>query len=92
MFLVRHDSGVQLELFFYPLLEPYKHYIPTSVTDLESSVQWCVDNDSACEEIAEEAYKVTIKMLDAGFVTSYTTAILKQAHEIYLMMEQTKNS
>ena len=90
MFLVRHDSGVQLELFFYPLLKPYKHYIPTDVKGLEASVQWCVAHDAACEEIAEQAYKLTTKMLNPDFLTDYTTAVLRKAYEQSVVFETDK--
>ena len=90
MFLVQHDSGVKLELFFYSLLEPYKHYIPTDVKGLEASVQWCVAHDAACEEIAEQAYKLTTKMLNPDFLTDYTTAVLRKAYEQTVVFETDK--
>lgn len=42
------------KLWYESLLEPWVHYIPVAMdlSNLEERVQWCIDNDEKCKEIA----------------------------------------
>lgn len=81
VFLVEHSSGVAFDMFYYPLLRPRIHYVPTNVRQLKSNIQWCEDHDAESKRIAERAHELTAKIIDPVFVTQYMKEILKIAHK-----------
>jgi len=44
-------------MWYFPLLRPYVDHVPVKadLSDLESQVQWCRDNDEKCKVIAKNA-------------------------------------
>lgn len=49
--------GAECIEWFYPLLKPYCHYIPTDIffSDLEDNIQWALANDDLCQRIVKNA-------------------------------------
>jgi hypothetical protein len=47
------------EMFWYPLLRPWEHYIPveTDLSDLVEKILWAKNNDPLCEAIAKSGRK-----------------------------------
>ena len=52
--------------WFYPLLKPYCHYIPTDIffNDLEDNIKWALANDDICQQIALNANNFAKKYLN----------------------------
>nr|QFG74001.1 MAG: glycosyltransferase family 90 [Megaviridae environmental sample] len=44
-------------LWFTHLLKPWKHYVPVKadLSDMTEKLKWCLDNDTKCKRIAENA-------------------------------------
>lgn len=51
--VILHEGGA--EEFFYPMLEPYVHYIPTDIlfSDLVNQVEWARDNDGNVRDMVK---------------------------------------
>lgn len=45
------------KLWYSDILEPYVHYVPVKadLSNLESQVQWCIDNEDTCQGISKSA-------------------------------------
>ena len=70
--ILKVASQVQAsELWFFPLLKPYEDHVPVraDLSDLREQIQWCLDNDKKCQQIARRAAELVRKHLS-------TTAIL----------------
>lgn len=52
--------------WFYPLLKPYCHYIPTDIffNDLEDNIKWALANDDICQQIVVNANNFAKKYLN----------------------------
>ena len=52
--------------WFYPLLKPYCHYIPTDIffSDLEDNIKWALANDDICKQITKNANNFAKKYLN----------------------------
>ena len=50
-------AGSQWQMWYYPFLKAYKHYVPVKedLSDLLSQIEWCKANDAKCEQIAKNA-------------------------------------
>lgn len=50
-------AGSQWQMWYYPFLKAYEHYVPVKedLSDLLSQIEWCKANDSKCEQIAKNA-------------------------------------
>lgn len=50
-------AGSEWEMWYYPFLKAYEHYIPVKMdlSDLVSQIEWCKANDGKCQEIANNA-------------------------------------
>lgn len=40
------------------LLTPFVHFVPIKLADLGRAVQYCIDNDSECQAIAQQAVDI----------------------------------
>jgi hypothetical protein len=49
--------------WFYPLLKPYVHYVPSSIDNLENTFKWCEENSTKCKEIIENSTKLIKNIL-----------------------------
>ena len=49
--------GSQWQMWYYPFLKAYEHYVPVkeNLSDLLSQIEWCKANDAKCEQIAKNA-------------------------------------
>jgi hypothetical protein len=52
-------AGSKWKMWYYKFLKPYIHYVPIAedLHDLVKQVEWCIDNDEKCEQIALNAKK-----------------------------------
>lgn len=52
-------------LWYSELLQPYVHYVPVSsdLRDLYEKIEWCRNNDEACETIAQNAKRLAVQYL-----------------------------
>ena len=52
--------------WFYPLLKPYVHYIPTNIffTDLIENIEWCERNEDICQQIVKNANNFAKKYIN----------------------------
>jgi hypothetical protein len=52
--------------WFYPLMKPWKHYIPCSIDfqDLEQNVMWAMHNQQSCKKIIARANKFAKKYIN----------------------------
>lgn len=57
--------GAECIEWFYPLLKPYCHYIPTDIffSDLEDNIKWALANDDICQQIVKNANNFAKKYL-----------------------------
>jgi hypothetical protein len=44
--------------WYYPLLKPYLHFVPSSIDNLENTFKWCEENSTKCKEIIENSTKL----------------------------------
>lgn len=64
--------------FFYPLLQPYVHYVPVSynATDLLEKISWARENDVRARWIAEELFSFGKRHLSPTAVNEYVHELL----------------
>ena len=50
-------AGSQWQMWYYPFLKEYEHYVPVKedLSDLIAQIEWCKVNDGKCEQIAKNA-------------------------------------
>ena len=50
-------AGSKWKMWYYKFLKPYIHYVPVAedLHDLVKKVEWCINNDEKCENIALNA-------------------------------------
>lgn len=80
-----HDNvkrSMGFKLFFYPLLKPFKHYIPSSVDGVAQAVHYCWVNDSACKTMAIAARRTMRQISTLEFMLDYLYTILKWLHDV----------
>lgn len=67
-------------LWFSHKLVEYEHFIPISenLDDLIEKIKWCKNNDSKCEEIANNAYKFYLKYLTKDGLFDYMQYVLSK--------------
>jgi hypothetical protein len=65
-------------LWYSHLLIPYEHFIPIKedLSNLYEQIQWCKENDDACEMIAFNAREFAEKYLEKDGMFDYTQKIL----------------
>lgn len=53
--------------WYYDRLDPWTHYVPVAadLSDLAERVQWCRDNDDACQAIAATGQRLAHSMTRA---------------------------
>ncbi|MGP4082429.1 glycosyl transferase family 90 [Pseudalkalibacillus sp. R45] len=63
----------QNQEFFFPYMEPYKHYIPVkrNLSDLVSHIEWLDDDEKAYKMIAEETTTFAEKYLSKKFALEH---------------------
>lgn len=60
------------------LLQEGKHYVGVSsdLSDLNSVLDWCEQNDAKCKKIAEQGRRIAEKMLTKEFLQTYFVSLL----------------
>jgi len=61
------------EMWYFPLLEPYVHYVPIKedLSDLADKIEWCKKNDEKCRIISENAYNFYQKYINKNGIADY---------------------
>lgn len=61
------------------MLQPYIHFVPIKedFSDLESVINWCLENDSKCQEIVKNANNYMKDLIDKKFMYSVQKDIIK---------------
>uniref|UniRef100_A0A6S8LC73 Glycosyl transferase CAP10 domain-containing protein n=1 Tax=Dunaliella tertiolecta TaxID=3047 RepID=A0A6S8LC73_DUNTE len=67
-------------MFYSPVLRARENYIPTTMSELGESVQWCLDNDEQCSDIAKNARNTVKKVLNLTVVLDYMMRTLTSLH------------
>jgi len=64
--------------WFDHLIKPDVHYVMVrpDLSDLESCIEWCMDNDSKCKEIAKNGLDFAISVFKKDFIKSYFQKLL----------------
>lgn len=67
-------------LWFSYLLKPYEHFVPVDndLSNLISQINWCIDNDDKCKQIAINARNFYNKYLCEKGIYDYMQKILSQ--------------
>jgi hypothetical protein len=63
----------QWQMWYYPLLRAYEHYVPIKedLSDLVPQIEWCKANDSKCALIAKNARAFYDKYLDTKGILDF---------------------
>lgn len=61
------------KLWFEQFIEPYVHYVPVKndLSDLVEKIEWCLNNDNKCEQIAINGKKIYEKYFNKDFIYDY---------------------
>ena len=72
----------EYKLWFSYLLEEYVHFVPVKedLSDLIDRIKWCIDNDSLCKKIANNALKFYEKYLTKDAILNYMQTKLLDIH------------
>ena len=65
-------------MWFRKMLVPYEHYVPVKhdLSDLVKQINWCINNDKKCEEIAQMLENFTINIYKKmEFLTTYNNSL-----------------
>lgn len=79
-------------MYYYPVLKPYVHYIPATMTELEEAVSWCHDHDDECSRIAQNARKGIQCFLKMDVASNYLWGVLKRVREFHFPPGDDDNS
>ena len=73
------------EQWFYKDLKEWVHYVPVKndFSDLNEQIEWCINNDDKCKEIAENASKFAIHTYDWNNVKNYTINVFNDSLALY---------
>jgi len=80
------------KIWYSHMLKPYEHYVPIKkdLSDLIEKIQWCRDNDSECEKIANNARNFYEQYLQKNGILDYMQKLLiniKEKTGIYMYNE-----
>jgi len=66
-------AGSQWQMWYYPFLKAYEHYVPVKedLSDLLTQITWCKTNDAKCEQIAKNARSFYSKYLGIGGILDF---------------------
>ncbi len=83
--MVPRSPAGELQMVWYawwfPLLRPGVNYFPTSVADIAKKIQWCVDNDEACEAVGRKS-RALMAQLTLDTTYDYLHRILSYVHNL----------
>jgi len=62
-------------LWFDSLCKPYEHYVPFNIDNFDTIITWCLNNESVCEKIANNAQKLYDTIIDKW--DDYNISVIK---------------
>lgn len=68
--------------WYYPLLKPYVHYVPSSIDNLEKTFEWCENNQEKCIEIIKSSTELIENILSN--TEEYHKGLFDKLNEIYI--------
>ncbi|MEW5316621.1 MAG: hypothetical protein WDW38_007982 [Sanguina aurantia] len=71
------------QLWWYPLLTPGRHYIPTTAAGLPAAVAGCVARPDGCRGMGEAARSVMLGSVTRSMAQHYTHLVLKHVHNMF---------
>jgi hypothetical protein len=83
------------ELWFFPLLEPYRDHVPVQadLSDLREQIRWCLEHDKECQAIAQRAAELVRKHISTagilGFLAQTVNAIGKKQEQSEVVDDHT---
>lgn len=84
VFFLRPDTQATnlYHAWWYPALKAYHNYIPSTVSELESKVQWCIaeENEVACRQIAKEGRNLVTQGINPESTKRYMFLVLEHLH------------
>jgi len=77
------DANNQMYMleWYFPLLKPYVHYVPSSIDKLQETFEWCEANPEKCKEIIDNSTKLISNILQN--TDTYNRALFDKLDEIY---------
>jgi hypothetical protein len=65
-------------------LEPYVHYVPVEedLSDLTEKIEWCINNDEKCQEIAQNSLQFYDDFLKMDSILDYLQKVLFELAEM----------
>jgi hypothetical protein len=67
--------------WFFPLLKPFVHYVPSSIDKLQETFDWCEANPEQCKQIIEASTTLMNNILQN--TDTYHRALFDRINEIY---------
>ena len=66
------------DLWFFPLLRPFKDHVPVKedLSDLYDKIQWCLEHDDECRAIARAGCELARKHLSRAAISTYLSHTL----------------
>ena len=61
-----------------PTVHPQVHYIPSSASNLERAVRYCLDHDAQCEQMAARMRQTMLSVARVEEVEEYTFLLLRR--------------
>jgi RNase P/RNase MRP subunit p29 len=68
--------------WFMPMLKEYTHYVPIKddLSDLIDRIEWCIQNDDKCKDIAKNAYQFFLIHINKKGIFDYMENQLHMIH------------
>ena len=82
-FVASDDNPWRFELWFMPLLSPRVTHFETTVSQMGSSVSWCIENDVACKNMAAAARQIMGCAMRPEVILEYTSGILRHVQDLH---------
>lgn len=68
------------EQFYHPLLKPYQHFIPATLSELPAAIAWCEEHDELCQALGVSAHNVIKCLLHRDVLEEYVFGLLEYVH------------
>jgi len=71
-------------LWYEPLLQPWVHYVPVAAdfSDLSERIDWCLEHDEECRQIAEQARAFYDTYLTKSYCLEYLSHLLRTLSDV----------
>eukprot|EP00606_Chrysophyceae_sp_TOSAG23-5_P000339 GSChrysophyteH2.ASY1.ANO1.1208.1 assembled CDS len=71
------------QMWYFPLLKPYYDHVPVKadLSDLREQIEWCINNDDKCRQIAENAKLIYKKYVGKQGVLDYLQSICLEINQ-----------